>query len=167
MKIKGGKQGIAGAAMAVVPSSNWEINEWEFQSPDRARGLCTSQSTTGAVTMTPILIPNEGDFPLWERSCCAFVMFLWQVIFIHRLQEPDVGPRGCTSFLLSCKERLHLPCRERDPAWRARKQPGQLSQGRARGKTCPLPGPAQGVELPPAGAAQGTEEQSSSWIFGG
>lgn len=28
---KAGKQGIAGAGIAVVPSTSWEKNEWELQ----------------------------------------------------------------------------------------------------------------------------------------
>lgn len=30
-RIKAGRQGIAGTGIAVVPSSDWEMNEWESQ----------------------------------------------------------------------------------------------------------------------------------------
>lgn len=108
-KEKAGKQGIAGAGIAVVPSSNWEMNEWEFQpqSPVESQTeLCDFAHPNPQPGLSQRLqssFPKQrepqkgGDFPLWESKLLllgVFVIFLWQVIFIHELQEPDVGVRG-------------------------------------------------------------------------
>lgn len=112
MRIKAERQRIAGTGIAVVSSSDWEMNEWELQ-PQRPVQTQTEPCDFAHPNPQPGLsqwlqssFPKQrepqkgGDFPPWESKLLfvgAFVMFFWQVIFIHRLQEPDVGRRGCAA----------------------------------------------------------------------
>lgn len=86
-----------------MPSSKWEMNEWELQPQSPGQ---TQTELWGFAHPNPHHndsnphSQSRGDFPLWESKLLflsVFVIFFWQVIFIHRLQEPDVGLRDCAA----------------------------------------------------------------------
>lgn len=158
MRKKAGKQGIAGAGIAVVPSTSWEKNEWELQpqSPVQTQtepcDFAHPNPQPGLSQRLQSSFPNQrepqkrGDFPLWGSKPLrlrAFVMFFWQVLFI---QEPDVGLRGCAAPASCFPANTGSTCPAQ--SWARPGEPGNCTgsarPGRGQGKTWHLPGPAQG-----------------------
>lgn len=172
MRKKAGKQGIAGVGV-VVPSSKWEMNEWQLQPQSPAQTQTEPWDFAHPNPHHNDSNPHSqsrGDFPLWESKLLflgVFVIFFWQVIFIHRLQEPDVGLRDCAA-PASCfpaDSRSTCPAR----SWTQPGEPGNCARSAQPGEGTNREKPpwsCTGGTAPRNCAVHGTEQQIRSWIFG-